>query len=152
MAKSKGSITDVFLAVYRHYNANKANPKEPDMDLAAQWETHFSAWPVQYLSKAIEKWVGSTEVDDFTGKPKGTFFPAIADLKLIIENMIRKEKSGDKPEHCGKLIDQPGIGNKVCTKDFWEYCVIPGIKPGSEEVAVRKCPCFIEWQESKNVV
>lgn len=134
MAKSKIVIRDVYAALCRHY---KQDIQRETLDL---WERILGQFPIEYLHKAVEQWTGNSEVDEYTGKPCGSGFPSIVDLKSLMERISKKVSSGGKFESCGN-----------CTKDGWVYCTIPGNSPGSTETAVKRCECFQEWKRNREI-
>lgn len=116
-----------------YHNAIREYVKKPDDAQLEAWEEHFSRFPPDFLSLAVREWQGIMDEDELTHRPRGAFFPQIAELLRLIKRIESRAKQQNRFTSCGK-----------CSSG-WSHCRIPGIRPGTTESAVRRCQCWKDW-------
>lgn len=109
--------------------------KEPVRGEFDAWENVLGQYSFADLDAAIRRWQSTTEVEDFTQKPKGSRMPTPAELSLAIKTFNQANSAEFEP--CGKC--ESGWVRVFEGKTYRGNQIDPKIG------ALKRCQCFMDW-------
>lgn len=132
---------DVTKKLYaRTVEAYHCSPKDGELDA---WLDVLGNYQEAQLDAALRRWAKETELEEYTGRPRGSRMPSPAEIRLSMDRFER-------------TISEHFLPCKKC--DFGWVRVFTGRTVGAFDAdghgpnpvdpkfgAVRRCECFIEW-------
>jgi hypothetical protein len=108
-------------------------PRDEELDAWTRLLTDIS---VSDLEAALHRWRSDTEIESFTGRPRGSRMPTPTDILAQVQAVHRRESAG-KVGRFGR----PFCGGQRCLGGWVETS-----RDGSNTVRVSRCPdCAALW-------